>query len=138
MLLFTFMGGFHEKFLVYFRQHQQTSFPLKKNHAKIISILYHRDGLTSTELGKMLDIEKGGLTTIIDQLEESGLLVRRPDPADRRKQQLSLSPVGRQEMEAVMERYTESLRQIFDESDRQELARFMDSLRYAVDFMNKI
>lgn len=138
VLMFSFMGNFHEKFLVYFRQHQDFFFQLKKNQAKIISILYHHDGLTSTELGKMLDIEKGGLTTIIDQLEGMDLVVRCPDPTDRRKQQLSLSLKGREEMEQVMNLYTSSLMELFAEVDQQELAKFIDSLRFAVDFMEKI
>lgn len=138
ILLFTFMGSFHEKFLVYFRQHQDFPSQLKKNQTKIISILYHHEGLTSTELGKMLDIEKGGLTTIIDQLEHMGLVTRSPDPHDRRKQQLLLSPAGRAEMDKVMDSYTESLINMFKDVDQTQLLNFMDSLRFAVNFMQEI
>jgi len=137
VLLFTFMGHFHEKFLVNYRQQLDSVLPLKKNQTKIVSLLYHYDGLTPTELARMLDIEKGGLTTIIDQLEELGLVVRCPDSHDRRKQLLKLSDHGRQAMERVMQRYTDSLILEFANVSEQEWAEFVDSLRYVVNFMEK-
>jgi DNA-binding MarR family transcriptional regulator len=136
VLLFTFMGKFYEKFFVNYRQHLDSAIPLKKNQTKIISILYHRDGLTSTELARMLNIEKGGLTTIINQLEQLGLVMRTPDPHDPRKQKLSLSQQGREVMEQVMERYTDSIKQLFEQVDQQELNTFMHSLRNVVNFMD--
>lgn len=138
VLLFSFMGRFHDKFFMNYRQHLDTVFPLKKNQTKIISVLYHRNGLTSTELARMLDIEKGGLTSIIDQLEQMNLVVRRPDAHDRRKQLLSLSEQGRRLMEQVMERYTESIQEQFKLVDQQELDQFINSLRCVVDFMEKV
>jgi DNA-binding MarR family transcriptional regulator len=136
VLLFAFMGKFHEKFFLNYRQHLDFAMSLKKNQTKIISILYHRNGLTATELAKMLNIEKGGLTTIINQLAQMGLVIRMPDPNDRRKQQLSLSQQGREVMERVMERYVDSIVQQFKQADQQELDKFMNSLRYVVNFMD--
>jgi DNA-binding MarR family transcriptional regulator len=138
VLLFTFMGKFYEKFFMNYRQHLDLAMPLKKNQTKIISVLYHHKGMTATELAKMLNIEKGGLTTIIKQLEQIGLVVRQPDPNDRRKQQLSLSQQGRHEMEQVMEYYTNGIMQQYQQVDQQELVEFMDSLRYVVNFMDNI
>ena len=135
VLLFTFMGKFHEKFFMNYRQHLDLAIPLKKNQSKIISMLYHHNGLTSTEIAKMLNIEKGGLTTIIKQLEQMGLVVRHSDPRDRRRQQLNLSEQGRQEMEQVMEHYTGSIMK--KQIDEQELIEFMNSLRNVINFMDK-
>lgn len=135
ILLFTFMGKFHEKFFMNYRQHLDLAIPLTKNQSKIISMLYHHNGLTSTEIAKMLNIEKGGLTTIIKQLEQMGLVVRHSDPRDRRRQQLNLSEQGRQEMEQVMEHYTGSIMK--KQVDEQELVEFMNSLRYVINFMDK-
>jgi DNA-binding MarR family transcriptional regulator len=118
-----------------YRQHLDLAIPLTKNQSKIISMLYHHNGLTSTEIAKMLNIEKGGLTTIIKQLEQMGLVVRHSDPRDRRRQQLNLSEQGRQEMEQVMEHYTGSIMK--KQVDEQELVEFMNSLRYVINFMDK-
>ncbi len=136
-LLFSFIGMFHEKFLCRFRQHYDGNPRLKKNQVKIISILYQHDHLIPTEIGKMLDIEKGSLTTLIDQLEDMGLIIRRADPCDRRKLLISLSAAGRDEMNKIMDDHTRSLRVFFRGVDPGEIKQFVASLQYAVDFMKK-
>ncbi|MDD4239647.1 MAG: MarR family transcriptional regulator [Desulfotomaculaceae bacterium] len=136
-LLFTFIGLFHEKFLWRFRQHYDGNPRIKKNHVKIISILYQRDHLIPTEIGKMLDIEKGSLTTLIDQLEDMGLVIRCADPSDRRKLLISLSAAGREEMNKIMDDHTRSLSVIFQGVEPGEIKQFVTSLQYAVDFMKK-
>lgn len=138
VLLFNFLGMFHEKFILTFRKENSFSPGIKKNQGKIINMLYHNDKLTSTELGRRLDIEKGSLTTMIDQLEEMDLVVRSLDPDDRRKFLLSLSPAGRQEMEKMMHKYTESLMELFAEVTPQEQEQFFSSLRYVVEFMGSL
>lgn len=137
-LLFSFIGMFHEKFLCRYRQHYDGNPRIKKNHVKIISILYQHDHLIPTEIGKMLDIEKGSLTALIDQLEEMGLVIRSADPYDRRKLLISLSASGRDEMNKIMDHHTRNLSVFFNEVDSGEVKQFVASLRYAVDFMKKL
>ncbi|HHW61904.1 MAG TPA: MarR family transcriptional regulator [Syntrophomonadaceae bacterium] len=138
VLLFAFLGMFHEKFLLTFRKENKFPANIKKNQGKILNMLYHSDKLTSTELGRRLDIEKGSLTSMIDQLEEMELVVRSLDPDDRRKFLLSLSPAGRQEMDKMMDKYTENLIELFADVIPQEQEQFFTSLRYVVEFMNRL
>lgn len=138
LLFFSFMGSFHAKFWRRFRQKKDFMPQITKNQAKAIHILYQFDSLTFTELGKLLDIEKGGLTTIIDQLEQMELVVRTPDPDDRRKYRLSLSATGRAEMDEMFEKHRETLMEIFKDVDDEELEKFFASLRYVVDFMERV
>jgi DNA-binding MarR family transcriptional regulator len=137
-LLYAFMGMFHEKFILRFRRDYHGLPWMKKNHAKIINILYQHDHLTPTEIGKMLDIEKGSLTTLIDQLEEKGMAIRLEDPSDRRKILISLSPAGRTEMDKIMDFYTHKLNDFFQDVDPGEIKRFIASLRYVVSFLKKM
>lgn len=137
-LLYSLVGMFHQKFLCRFRKEYKSPPWMKKNHAKIINLLYRNERLTATEIGKRLDIEKGSLTTLIDQLEERGFVVRESDPADRRRFLIALSDAGREEMNRAMDFYTSKLNDFFQGIDPQELEQFMQSLRYAVTFLNKM
>lgn len=137
-LLFTFSGMFHEKFLCRFRRHYDGNPRIKKNHVRIISILYQHEHLIPTEIGKMLDMEKGSLTTLIDQLKEMGLVIRCPDPGDRRKFLISLSAAGREEMNSIMDNYTDNLSSLLHDIDPGEIKQFIASLQYAVKFMTKL
>lgn len=138
LLFFSFMGIFHKKFLRKLRKERHSSPRLSKNQAKIVHILYQFNSLNFTELGKMLDIEKGGLTTMIDQLEELDMVARTPDPDDRRKYRLSLSVLGMEYMNRIMERYTLSLMNTFEGIDDRELTEFIANLRQVVQFMERL
>jgi len=137
-LLYTFMGQFHEKVLIKFRQVSPFPSWVKKNHSKIINLLYQRDYLTLTEIGKRLDIEKGSLTTLIDQMEEKGFVIRSDDPCDRRKSLISLSPQSRTLMDQVMDLHTQELNEIFENVDSSEVQQFLSSLQNVVDFMKRV
>lgn len=137
-LLFTFMGLFHEKFHFRFREESICVPCLKKNHMKILNILYQQDHITLTEIGKMLDIEKGSLTTLIDQLEEKEFVIRADDRTDRRKTLISLSPRGREEMDRVMNLYAQKMDELLCDVDSDEIQQFSTSLQFVVKFMKKI
>lgn len=136
-LLFSFMGLFHEKYLKRFRQEHFNESCLKKNHIKILNVLYQDDCLTLTEIGKRLDVEKGSLTTLIDQLEERELVHRSNDPADRRKTLISLSPGGRDKMDQVMKFYAQKMDEFLSWADPQEIQQFLANLRFVVQFMKR-
>lgn len=138
LLLFKFMGVFHQKIFVNFRKCAEFQPKLKKNHSKILHVLYQKDSLTPTELGKILDLEKGGLTTIIDQLVDMNMVVRLDDPNDRRKVLLSLSAYGREHMENVLEKFSQSLLELFNNVDQKELEQYISNLRQVTRFMEKI
>jgi len=140
-LLFAFMGLFHEKFLLRFRQdsHDSTRVPcFKKNHMKILNTLYQKDSITLTEIGKMLDIEKGSLTTLIDLLEKENFVIRTSDPSDRRKTLVCLSSHGREQMDRVMDLCARKMDEILHDTDAVEIQQFLSNLRSVVKFMKKI
>jgi len=58
---------------------------------KVLFRLDRHPGLRQIELADMLDIEPITLSRIVDRLEESGLVERRADPADRRAWRLHVT-----------------------------------------------
>jgi DNA-binding MarR family transcriptional regulator len=50
--------------------------------------------LPMRELGRRMCCEPPNVTFVVDRLEERGLVVRTPDPADRRAKQIALTPDG--------------------------------------------
>ncbi|MBV7271501.1 MarR family transcriptional regulator [Clostridium sp. PL3] len=136
-LLFKTMGLFHEKFIRRFCRESEKCPGLKKNHTIIIGFLYQNKILTATEIAKMLNMEKGSLTTLIDQLQELGLVIRYEDTNDRRKSLISLTDFGRATMEDMMKVSIQRMNEILGNADTDEVLKFVDSLRYAVEFMQK-
>ena len=137
-LLFSFVGLFYEKVFIGFRQESKCDSSLKKNHKKILNILYLHDKLTITEISKLSDIEKGSLTTLIDLLEEKRYITRLTDPADRRKSLISLSDNGKKEMERVMNYFSQRMNESLHKFSSDEIQKFQTNLEYVVDLMKKL
>ena len=54
-----------------------------------------RHPLSPTALSEQLLVTTASMSSLLDTLERRGLVSRRPDPDDRRKQLVSLTPAGR-------------------------------------------
>ncbi len=136
--MMTLMGLFHEKFVQPFRSELVTYSHLKKNHFKILNILFIEKTLTLTEISRALDIEKGSLTSLIDYLEEKEMVIRAGDPKDRRKQLISLSPKGQEEMVKIIDFYMEKMSVYLEKFDKKEVEDFRNNLDKTVDFLKKL
>lgn len=56
---------------------------------------------TQLELARLLAIDKTTLTAVLDRLERDGLVVRTPDPADRRARIPATTEAGRRAWSAI-------------------------------------
>lgn len=78
--------------------------PLTQEQFFVLDKLYRRDGRTQTELADVDLQDRANLTRMIRELEQRGLIARRPDPDDARRKRVHLTEKGR----ATYERfYTE-------------------------------
>ena len=59
------------------------------------------EGLNQSELAEILDLQPITLTRLLDKLCDSGLIERRPDPADRRAKRLFLTAAARPLLERL-------------------------------------
>lgn len=62
---------------------------------RIVSIIGSRPGISFNALVRTLEIDKGWISRTLAQLEKDGLVVKSPDPQDKRQFQLALSESGR-------------------------------------------
>ena len=76
-----------------------------------------------------------GTTKRLDRLERAGLIVRAPDPGDRRGILISLTPSGRELVDATTEAHLEHERRLvagLTESGQRRLAGLLRILRLAL------
>ncbi|MFO0997567.1 MAG: MarR family transcriptional regulator [Alphaproteobacteria bacterium] len=64
---------------------------LTRSQWRVIAHLSRNEGATQTELADILEIESATLARLLDRLETSGWLERRPAPNDRRANHLYLT-----------------------------------------------
>lgn len=67
----------------------------------VLQALWEEDGLSISELGEKVQLEKSTMTSLIDRMEKVGLLKRVDHPADRRAYQIYLTFRGKSIQEKV-------------------------------------
>ncbi len=68
----------------------------------VMAALYRRrDGVTMSELSRMLLVSNGNATAVVDRLETDGLVRRTPSEADRRTVFVGLTPEGLRSFEGL-------------------------------------
>jgi DNA-binding MarR family transcriptional regulator len=92
--------------------------------------------LTPTTLARVAMISPAGMTNRLNRLEAAGLIVRRPDPDDRRGSLVELTPNGRGIADRAVEDLVTAENEFFRElgpSERQRLDRLLDKLIRRLD-----
>ncbi|MGI4844741.1 MAG: MarR family winged helix-turn-helix transcriptional regulator [Janthinobacterium lividum] len=92
----------------------------------------HPDGLRMGELSRRMMVTGGNVTGITDQLEREGLVLRVPDPHDRRAWAVRLTPAGRAafaEMAAVHERWIDEMLADIPQQDKASLIALLASMK---------
>lgn len=95
---------------------------LRVNHATtlprfdVMAALYRRrDGVTMSELSRMLLVSNGNATTVVDRLERDGLVKRRTSDTDRRTIFVSLTARGLARFEGLAADHEREVNRIFAE-----------------------
>jgi DNA-binding MarR family transcriptional regulator len=92
-------------------------------------------GPTMSELSKRLMASKGNITDLVGRLEARGLVERRTDPADGRRQHIYLTPAGEQlfsELAPAHHDYVVELMRGMDATLLQELYDGLGRLKAAI------
>jgi DNA-binding MarR family transcriptional regulator len=72
-----------------------SDYGLRPADFSVLSLIAHNPGITSRQLCTTLSIQPPNLVGLINQLQERGLIARRPHPRDGRALGLHLTPAGR-------------------------------------------
>ncbi|MEQ8692838.1 MAG: MarR family transcriptional regulator [Pseudomonadales bacterium] len=64
---------------------------------------YGNEGIAQTELARLMSVGKVSLGGVIDRMEANDLLVRLPDPVDRRAKKVFMTPKGEDLLRTLQE-----------------------------------
>jgi DNA-binding MarR family transcriptional regulator len=83
--------------------------------------------LTMTELAERVRITRSRLTHAVTRLQQSGYVVRRDDPVNRRNQLALLTPQGRELLERAAPGHVEAVRRaVFDALTPEQVRQFAE------------
>jgi DNA-binding MarR family transcriptional regulator len=69
----------------------------------LLNVLGARSGANQQELSALMGIDPSTMVSLIDGLEDAGLVERRPNPKDRRARVVTLTPKGRRLLKRARE-----------------------------------
>ena len=96
----------------------------------VMAALYRRrDGVTMSELSRMLLVSNGNATTVVDRLEADGIVVRTPSDTDRRTVFVALTPAGATVFEAQATPHEAEVNRLFGQLTETDLDTLTDILK---------
>ena len=109
---------------------------LRKQHYGILASLADRGPATQAPLADRLGLDRSDLVSLLDDLEARGYVVRRPDPGDRRRKIVEITPRGGTALTSLDQLvYAADDEMLADLSpgERETLARLLERILPAAD-----
>jgi DNA-binding MarR family transcriptional regulator len=97
----------------------------------VLTALVEQPVRTQAALAQAINADKSRIISVLDDLQERGLIDRQPDEADRRVHLLSLTPAGdqlRRSVEAGIRRREEQVLAVLPPADREAFLRSLKAL----------
>ncbi|MEV0237696.1 MarR family transcriptional regulator [Nonomuraea sp. NPDC050786] len=89
--------------------------------------------VSTGEIARLTGLTPGSATRMVDRLEKAGLVVRQPDPADRRRALVTLTPLARERIGAAWDIPGKAFAEVLEKYDDAELAVIADYLHRAAE-----
>lgn len=104
---------------------------VRRPHFAVLTSLAEQGAASQAALGRRLWIDRSDLHAILAELERAGLVARVRDPADRRRNIVTITPVGMDALSRLDERVESAQRALLaplSGSERRELLRLLERL----------
>lgn len=105
---------------------------------RVLGVLMKAGTLPMSEIGRRLYISKPYMTALIDTLIKDGLVERKPDLADRRVINISITEQGKKHLKQSITLYKNDLKDLLSTLDKHDLEELCASLESLKAILGKI
>ncbi len=114
------------------REHLRVNHDTTLPRFDVMAALWRRrDGVTMSELSRLLLVSNGNATTVVDRLESDGLVARRPSETDRRIVHVALTAEGVKTFETLAAGHEAEVAQLFAGLSDADIDTITDILKRA-------
>jgi MarR family transcriptional regulator, transcriptional regulator for hemolysin len=121
-----------------YADHKAAQFGMTRAQWAVLVRVDRAEGLNQSELAEVLDLQPITLTRLLDKLCDSGLIERRPDPADRRAKRLFLTPAARPLLEQLSVLGAETMADTLAGVDRSTVEQMISNLAIVKDNLRRL
>jgi DNA-binding MarR family transcriptional regulator len=119
-------------------QSSQAEMNLNQTQGRTLLFLYDNRETTMTTLHRVIGLEKGSLTSVIDHLIKKGLVERKRDDEDRRKVNISLTEMGRKKVEILRMEIAGYIKKNLKKLPAEDRERFYLAVEALMDISRKL
>lgn len=98
---------------------------------RILNLVEAAEGRSQQMIGEAIQVPPSRMVALVDELEQRGLVERRPDPGDRRVRALYLTPAGRKALfrgRKIAKSHERELTKGMPTADREMLTRLLQQI----------
>lgn len=114
--------------LIHNNFYRQTKLPISLNQFGALMVIFTEESVSITDISHILNISKQQMTTVIDKLVCNGMVQKAPDPHDRRRSVITLTPTGQKILDDQNERVRQLFNQHMQQLNEDETAQLSDSI----------
>ena len=102
---------------------------MHRAQSTLLCRLYVQDGMTQSEIAEQLAVQGATVTSILQRMEEAGLVTRSRDADDQRLVRVYLTPAGKAKERAITEQFMKLQAAVFAGLDDQQRVQLRQMLR---------
>lgn len=103
---------------------------------RVLELVGEPHRMSPTELSEIVVRSSGGMTQILDRLERAGLVARTPDPSDRRKVLVALTPEGLRTADEANAEYARERERLLAALSPDEVGQLDGAIQRLLDVMS--
>ena len=132
----TFPKIYSSLYLEYLKKYSAL-YNVNKTQLKALVFIKNHGSISMTELCAKLNIEKGSLTSMIDDLTKKGYVYREKDLSDRRKYMIMITEEGEKLAVDFTSKLSNDLEQKLDRLDESDRIKYQEALETLQYILNK-
>ncbi len=108
------------------------------SHMRVLLLLHSYSAMSTTQIGRILDISKPNVTPIIDKLIALNFVKRETNTEDRRIINISITASGREYLEEMQQKLYKKAQILFSVLSDNELSELNEHMRKANQILEKL
>ena len=132
----TFPKIYSSLYLNYLKQYSGL-YDVNKTQLRALVFMKNYGEISMTELCAKLNIEKGSLTSMIDDLSKKGYVYREKNLKDRRKYMIVITEEGKKIADDFTEKLSNDLEAKFFKLDTDESEKYLEAIETLATLVNK-
>ena len=132
----TFPKIYSSLYLNYLKQYSGL-YDVNKTQLRALVFMKNYGEISMTELCAKLNIEKGSLTSMIDDLSKKGYVYREKNLKDRRKYMIVITEEGKKIAADFTEKLSNDLEEKFFKLDTDEREKYLEAIETLATLVNK-